>query len=160
MQNAEGVCTNMKQECVFTAGGADRSDDGPCGCTLHLSSLRGGAFPPEREDVWFGGLRLVRWLKSHVRVLLGVRSKPQKSQTLLFKKVSKESLHASSTQRSSPSLTSVVPTGTSFSVVLTFKRKNTRSWFHPRWINKYVFTGFCAASEIFFNAFFGSWIKE
>lgn len=78
---------------------------------------------------------------------------------MLFKKVSKYWLHASSAQRSSPSLTSVVPTGkrTSFRIVLHFKRKTTLSWFHPRWIKKSVFTGFCAASEVlvfFLNAFF------
>lgn len=47
----------------------------------------------------------------------------------------------------------------SFRVVSTFKRKNRRCWFHPRWINQSGFTGFWAASEVF-GVVFGSWIKE
>lgn len=55
------MCANMKQECVFTAGGADRSDDGGRVGARFTFHLRGTAFSPEREDACSGGLEAGGW---------------------------------------------------------------------------------------------------
>lgn len=61
MQKAEGVCANMKQECVFTAGGADSSDDGGRVGARFTFHLEGTALSPEHEDVWLAGLKAGGW---------------------------------------------------------------------------------------------------
>lgn len=69
MQNTEGVCANMKQACVFTARGADRSDD-VGGHAPPFIFLRDTLVFPEREDVWFRGRKAggLLWLKRRVQV--------------------------------------------------------------------------------------------
>lgn len=65
MQDTEGVCANMKQACVFTAGGADRSEDGGgragAHVTFHLSE--GQPSLPGCQDVRFGGSEAAGWLE-------------------------------------------------------------------------------------------------
>lgn len=59
MQNTEGMCANMKQACVFTAGGADRSDGGGAawGHAAPFIPLRDNLL---FQDVRSGGLEVWR----------------------------------------------------------------------------------------------------